>query len=101
MFPLCVIFNPLELLNEGLHCLPPVLLPKDLCGKDQHNDVTDARHKDVVSSIRCMHSCCNADRFFACNLGCKPPSGQPIGVDPGCNLRCAQGCCPEGVACSG
>ncbi|KAK4448858.1 hypothetical protein QBC34DRAFT_425955 [Podospora aff. communis PSN243] len=71
----------------------------------EHNDVSDPRHKDQVTSFRCTHSCCDPNRFFACNLACnlscQPPPGRPIGVDPGCNLRCAQGCCPEGVQCGG
>jgi hypothetical protein len=69
----------------------------------EHNDVSDPRHRDQVTSFRCTHSCCDSTRFFACNLSCNltcnPPIRQPVGADPACNLRCAQGCCPEGVQC--
>ncbi|KAK0665481.1 hypothetical protein QBC41DRAFT_306115 [Cercophora samala] len=68
-----------------------------------HNEVTTVGHKDEVSSIKCTYSCCNPDDFFLCNslctATCKPAINNPI-VDQGCILRCAQGCCLEGVQCS-
>ncbi|SPO06795.1 uncharacterized protein DNG_09489 [Cephalotrichum gorgonifer] len=52
-------------------------------------------HNDAVSSIRCPRSCCNSAYYAVCAFGCSTKCR----ADQGCQMRCAQDCCPEGVRC--
>ncbi|KAK4445819.1 hypothetical protein QBC34DRAFT_471700 [Podospora aff. communis PSN243] len=66
----------------------------------EHDNVSDPRHKDQVSSIRCTHSCCPSTKAIACQFACNSNCGRGPIPDLACQNNCRKTCCPEGVMCS-